>query len=129
MIELSLALLVTLMVLAISALVLVVSSVRERRAPTRSPLAYAAFLASALNTALVAAVTTKGRLSPAQDNGSGAGGMSRRAFRTILTRFLVFRPGPAAVPRVGPIPATFCGHSVSTRWVLHKHASWRSVAL
>ena len=116
MIELSLALLVTLMVLAISALVLVVASVRERRAPTRSPLAYAAFLASALNTALVAAVTTKGRLSPAQDNGSGAGGVSRRAFRTILTRFLVFRPGPGggwhpSSADTGHVLQAFCQHA------------------
>ena len=60
MFELSLALLVTLMVLAISALVLVVSSVRKQHAPTRSPLAYAAFLASALNTALAGAVGALG---------------------------------------------------------------------
>ena len=56
MAELSVALLVTLSALAVSGLVLAASSVRGERAPAARPLAHAAFLASALNTALAAAV-------------------------------------------------------------------------
>ncbi|GEM_PF-6291069 len=56
MVELSIALLVTLTVLLISGLMVGASSTRGVRPSSERPAAYAAFLASALNTALAGAV-------------------------------------------------------------------------